>query len=295
MGTRKLEATRELQRIAALPYNHYFHEEVVRIRRRYGIPKHAKGLRPLRPELAKALRRWLKYLPPEEALKYELGERGLTDADLARFWFYVLYSEHYKKRAWALFAPDKETREVLGAGKHIYDTEIPLEKEVLTLLQRFGLPEAIFDRVLQYVLTLDKGWLDPLEFEPAVYFNIDATKGFPLLTITVARLGLWISDKEWARIWKDRVKPHLASLRRRFKAQLGTTEPSKKRMTLKAYSEQMRRWSEWYQLSEIQGLGPTKALEEWERKHPDQCGKYDLSTVTHAIEEFREIITPKGY
>ena len=56
----------------------------------------------------------------------------------------------------------------------------------------------------------------------------------------------------------------------------------------------MERWSEWYQLVEVQGLKISEALEEWEKSHPDQVPAkgIDESTVSKGVAEFRKIITP---
>ena len=81
MGKKKLEATRQLQRIAALPYNHYLEKEVSKIRQKYSIP---------------------------------------TDFEKALEWFYQEHAREYLEGAYQpLFmswgqAPSLQSEEVLG-------------------------------------------------------------------------------------------------------------------------------------------------------------------------------------
>jgi len=254
MEKRKLKATRELQRIAALPYNPYFEEDVKRIRRKHAIPPDRKG---------------------------------------AMEWFYTDYSLKHGKMAYPLFLPKGEYP-FFETGESIADTEVPLERDVVALLWRFRLPEMVFESVLQYVLTGDEIFLDPLVFEPNVECDFDTRKGLPELTVTITGLDPWATKKQWEEIWDCKIRPILERAKDICEDVLNLTEPAKKRPTLGSYRKQMQVYSEWYQLSEIQGFGPTKALEKWEKDHPDQCGHYDPSTITHAIKEFRRIITPIG-
>jgi len=110
----------------------------------------------------------------------------------------------------------------------------------------------------------------------------------------------WVSKKQWGEIYTQHVKPALKVAGKNLSIAAGkglSIDVSQKRNTLESYREQMKRWSEWYQLSEIQRLGPKQALDKWllEEDYADQWNPdepFDLSTVTKAIDRFREIITP---
>ncbi|MBL7125148.1 MAG: hypothetical protein ISS51_03520 [Dehalococcoidales bacterium] len=256
---KKLEATRQLQRIAALPYNPIFEEEVKKIRHKYAIPE---------------------------------------DPDEAKFWFRKHYRKYDKSvLAWFVSSDlfpflaakrgigDKSKR---GAGLFGSLTEVPLEIHILNLIQRFRLPWTMIPTALLYVLTLERVWLYPSQLKSEVMFAPE----FPgdTLTVIVTRLTPYTTRKQWNEIWNDHVKRELDKIKQTNKQVLGT--PSRKRTTLASLEEQIKRWAEWYQLSEVEGRGPVEALEKWEQDHLEQTGKIDLSTVTHAIKEFKEIITP---
>lgn len=256
MGKKKLRMARQLQRIVALPYNPYLDEQVGEIRQKYSIP---------------------------------------VDRKKASDWFYLEYAMSYRKCAYPLFIPRGQalflqSKEV----KTIYDTEVPLEREILILLQRFQLPDYVFESLLRYVIGDDKISLDPLAFEPKVEFDWDYRKGLPELKVTIAGLSHLTTEKQWKQIWNRQVKQRINRAKEDYKEVFGIAGSSRKRITLESYREQIKRWSEWYQLSEIQGLGPTGALKKWEKDHPDECGKFEVSTVTHAIKEFGEIIRPSS-
>lgn len=273
MGKEKLGATRQFQRIAALPYNPYFEKEVKQIRQKYAIPTDGKKAR-----------EWLSYL--EHKLKYSE-------------WGYPLFTPKAKDS----FLEGKEARtitEVLESkeARTIYPIEVLVGLEALILLQRFRLPKYVFRNVHQYVLTGYKIMLDPSRLAPKVEFELNViTKGLPEWKVTITGLGPWATKKQWAEIWDSKVKQRVEEARKTCEEVDGIAELGRKRATLEAYSEQMRRWSEWYQLSEIQRLGPKQALDKWlldedraDQWNPDE--PFALSTVTKAIDEFRDIITP---
>lgn len=254
MQKKKLRATRQLQCIAALPCNPNLDEDVTHLRQTYRIP---------------------------------VGEGAFE-------WFDTEHSAKYGARAYDLFMLERKNP-WLRRLESITDTKVPLERDILVLVYRYGLPMRAFANVLCYALTDDKKCLHPGAFLPMVdcYLDIDKVGG---LLVTVTGLSPWTTKKEWAAIWDFPVKQEAERAKRVYAEALGMAEPGKKRHTIESYVEQMQRYSEWYQLSgwtsEAQGLGPTKALEEWEKGHPDQAGRFDLSTLTHAVREFREIITP---
>jgi len=112
-------------------------------------------------------------------------------------------------------------------------------------------------------------------------------------SVTIATIGPWISQKQWVAILDTYIQPQMKKHASFFKKVWGVASPARKRSTLEAFSEQMQRYSEWYQLSEAQRLGPKRALDKWEESHQDQTGKFDISTVTKAVSEFQDIVSPK--
>ncbi|MFC1874096.1 hypothetical protein ACFLYX_02205 [Chloroflexota bacterium] len=244
--------TQQHHRIAALPFNPFFEEEANKLRQKYSIP-----------EDGKEAWRWLE---------------GML--------------HRYDKTAFALFFNERESRSFGGlAVKRINDTEVPLEREILIVLRRFGLPQRLFRNIQTYVVTGDRLWLDLRLMQPKVKVRSDFEKGQEI-TVTISGLSLWTTKQQWGDIWNRNVKEELEITKRDMKDMFGVVEPSRKQATPETLYGQMQRWSEWYQLSEVQGLRPSEALDEWEEAHPEQRGDYDLSTVTKAITEFREILNP---
>ena len=256
MKKEQLQANRQLQRIAALPYNHYIEQECKKIRQKYTF----SGL--------------------NEEKAYE---------------HYFQQVKKYRKSAYPLFSTDN----VFAFLEPTYETEVPLEQEVLTLLRRFQLPVHAFLSVLLYIVTGRKSWLFELLFaSPEVKVIWDYKKALSVANVTITGLNLWTTKKQWEQIWDNEVKQKVNAMRKALERQYGVSELGRKRCTLEAYNEQIHRWWEWYQLSEIEGLGPKRALNKWEESHPESRPKknkrreFDLSTVTKAIKDFGDIITP---
>jgi hypothetical protein len=256
MGKKKLEATQHLQRIAALPYNPYFEGEVQKIRKEYAIP---------------------------------------ADCKKAWDWFFKNHHTGGLRAAWPLF--NTETFPLFETSQSINRTEVPLEQDVVRVMERFQLPSYVFYRILQYVLLKDKRCLDPQIFDPNAVFEPVIRRGIPEWKITITGVYPWTKQKKWDEIWFEIQKKWDDFADGTFEKiiQALKSGTSTKRPAIESYHEQMKRYSEWYQLSEIEGLGPVKTLKRWEEKHPEEVDPddpIDPSTVTHAIQEFREIITP---
>ena len=273
MGKGKLETTRQLQRIVALRYNPFFEEFAKQIRQEYAIPENSTEAQD-----------WFKDLLG----RYKKSAFG--------FFFKSFFEKGTLPFATGAFAlgnigstyhPWVAPRE-LNEMNSIIDTEVPFERHILAVLPRFGVPFAMYFVIIRYVLTGNKSWLHPLWLQPEVECEFDLKTGQPWLKVTIPGLGPWTTKKQWDEIWDNNIKLYLKALGE----VLGTTQPSRKRATFLSLEKQIKRYAEWYQLSEEQGLGPTPALEMWYNSHPDERDKYDVSAITHAITEFREIITP---
>ena len=267
MGKKKLETTLQLQRLAALPYNHYFEAEVVKLHNKYAVPEDPRQaddwldnqLREelgIGPEIMPSLRGML------DSATFHHGNEALTVLEM------IALREHPRTIS-TRFKKDTD-----------WSWNNPLFRDIGNLLERFRLPVQMRYSVLRYISTGKKEWLDLLE--PWFKCEIDLTTDIPEFRVTVGGFIPWITKKQWLDIWNTLYEKGVSHI----------SQSARKRATAKSLREQMQRWSEWHQLSETHGLGPVQALNRWESEHPDECGKYDLSTVTHAIQEFRKIITP---
>ena len=213
----------------------------------------------------------------EEEVKRIRKEYNIPDKwEEALYWYY----DHLRT-----YTQDKKQ-------KTIFDTTIPLEKEIIVLLVRFGLPFTRFWTTLYYIILNRKIFLDPkYATEPSVDIKPDYEWSTLELRVNVSRINIWTTKKQWTNIW-NQIKFNLEDLEEVYREKFGIVVSGRKSASPVLLLEQMKRWSEWYQLSEIQRLGPVRALGRWEEDHPDERGKFDLSTVTKAIGNFREIITP---
>jgi hypothetical protein len=213
-----------------------------------------------------------------------------ADGKDAHTWF-LNHLGPYKKgitlRRWSKFRRKRQNI------SEFIDTEVPLEQRLLVLMDDFGIPFTMFFPVMKYVASGEKKYLQTnVVYHLTPDLTLHADRGEYELTITVDNVGIWTTKKDWEALWDDYVKDELKELKRFILDGEGVKVAGTK-ASLKYYRKQMERWSEWYQLSELQGYGPKKALELWEEKYPKQRGKYDLSTVTKAVRDFRQIITPQ--
>lgn len=224
MGKQKLETTQELKRIAALPYNPNFQDEVKKLRQKYGI---LIGLQAC------------DYLEKHPDLVSHLIE---------------------------------DVRNVVSRYTELW-------------------PSEVFRKVMLYVLTdnceqFKESLNHTLPTPQAKRWRWDTTPGCWAFTIT--GISKFATKEQWDEIWYYEVLPRLKAIKEVF----GIPLPAKKRPNIESFNEEMKRYSEWYQLSEIEGLGPTQALDKWLEDHQDERDKYNVSTLTHAIKEFREVIKP---
>lgn len=256
------EKDRQLARIFALPYNQYFRQDIERIRNKYKIFR--------------------------EARDYCFVDPSLSD------------SSCFLKGGSEL--PQSLLVEI---GVHLYmpvdksNIECHICKDIKEIMNRFGLPNSSLDEIFYHLFFLNNlhEMVIGMEYDVIGYSIIEEVttlddsghfreelKEKLKITLEISR---WITKKDWVHIWDDKVKPKLSKLRDASKYSRRSGSPHFVR-------RQMKRWSEWYQLSQLQGHGPKKALELWEDSHPDEGHKYDQSTVTKAIREFEEIITPRS-
>jgi hypothetical protein len=238
----KLKITRQLQRMAALPYNYFLRDMLVRIRNSYSIPK-------------------------ESEQAYE--------------WFSEYIVAYFGKGF---------TKGIVNPMELVIQ-HTPLGEELKSVASQFGLPGICVRNLLLYLLDSDQNSL--LIFDrPVVNIERSAEGGMPTLDVTLLRITPWMNRKDWDNIWLNQVRIKVDELK--------TNNPehkdfAKKRSTIHAYEEQMKRYAEWYELVELKGLPIGKALREWEGSHPNEVTPegIDESTVSKAVKEFREIITPK--
>ena len=123
-----LEFTILLQRIASLPYNHYFEEEIVRIRQKHKIPKGLKNtdyhFRDSSLECNKN-----KQTIPHRSIFLPIEGNGILTIEL----------------------PERAvTREAIN---YINDSKPSLDRDIRNLLFQFQLPYNMFDNVLSYLFT----------------------------------------------------------------------------------------------------------------------------------------------
>ena len=259
MPKTKLDTTLQLRRVAALPYNPYFEQRIIGIRKKYGISETARSYHFIDPSLE-------KYIGGDHV---NVEESTLIGEDIT------------------ITLPSKSSG-IKGQ----------LPSDINQLLADFGLPAAIFDSIFYYVFTNHKSSISDwvahdvgasITFGEDVHFGEEESDGetneSEELTVEI-KLSRWSTKKTWNRLWDNHIKAEISKLQ-------GTQGQLAKKANLSSTTrKQIERWAEWYQLSEVQGLGPVRALGKWEEDHLGQEGKFDLSTITHAIQEFKGIITP---
>jgi hypothetical protein len=294
MEEEKSEGTIPLQRLATLPYNPFFYEEVRSIRQKYNIPSDSR----------KAVDWFRKYIGQYEEHSDKLLFWELFQDDEAK----PDSLESLEEKGYAQYKTPANTLIQIGYGsvhllqqreideelaKAIMDTEVPLERDVVELLRRFQLPRSAFYGVMRHILLDANVWEPSYWFPLQVYLDLEEHLRRKDLTVTVAGIGPWTTKMQWEAIWHG-IEVAVENHSEFFHME----KPSKKHATIESYQEQMQRWADWYELSQIQGMGPTEALKKWIKDNPEQAytpdgeAKYDVSTVTKAIQEFREIMTP---
>ncbi len=282
MEKKKLESTRKIQRLAALPHNPYARKDIESIRIKYGLDKveswkawawygdYTDGASPPSPK------DWRPREMQSQVVRKDDGTIEVVDK-----------THRPVKSAWEYFSPYGE---LYQGEEYTFDTDIPIEKDIFVFMRRYQLPIRAFMDVLEYVLTGE------MKSPSQQHWNKPRLRSIPEMLDKRLTLKVFIDGitsettrKQWVELWNDKIASYFNTLK-----ELGAIEVPPRKVGLQSMEAEMKRWSEWYQLSEIQGLGPVKALEKWEKDHPEQAEAkvFDQSTVTHAITEFREIITP---
>lgn len=193
MGKRKSKRTRMLQRIAALPYNPYFKEVVNGIRRKYAIPSEAqeairwfvrysrqhgrRAFQPPIPSTYDALVHGLFQKGELAVRRFQKGEHAVQGGDLVTL---------------ELIHPD--IREV-GLGpervEDIHDTEVPLEQDVLTILEFFKIPSAAFYDVMNHILMGAELWGTGYWSALHIQVHLRRETMQPDGTVTISGLAPW--------------------------------------------------------------------------------------------------------
>ncbi len=293
MEKSKIDGTQLLARIAALPFNLYFKEDIARLRRKYNIPVSELG----EEEQACALglsdfgegQEWewdeseeegdfptegeeFKFIPdPEPGYKWYLEMITKYKNNSLSFYYKVFWKRgasfpiyslglaafqvRYWDSPWRTRNPCKM--------KTLVDTEVPLELDLIGILRRYGLPLSTFYYALGYTLSGDTFDVAPHRYWfPNVNFLYHNITGEDELTVRVT-LHPWDNRQTWNSCW-----PVVNRALKNLRVSRGLSELSTKRNTVYSFWFQIVRWGEWYHLSEIQKLGPVRALEKWEEHYP---------------------------
>ncbi len=311
------DSSRLLARIAALPFNRFLINDVGQLRQKYNIPTRELDDEDQRillglwtddtddSEIEENMydnvqedpppEGWVfKFIPdPDPGYKWYLVETRTCFNNSVAFYYNTLSNKS------ALFPIDELTlagfeipywrstwtrRFKKCRMETLLDTKLPLELDIIAILRKYNLPLFVFYNILDYTLSgrrCDLVWGLILLPEARLYFN--QLTGEDELTVAIP-LHPWDNQDSWNSRWRS-VKRALQDVR----ISRGINEPSTKRASIGSYWQQVVRSAEWYKLSEVQGLGPTKALARWEEIYPDRRGECDQSTVTKAIKEFTKI------
>lgn len=296
-----------IQHLAALPYNHFFTSDIHELKNKYHIPFNEKVAKARIEyfELFRERQSVIDCLKENKRLRKQVlnGETPLRfDAKTAKRHIEDIdiiiedINSEIKEIELSIIKQKYPTGEMELDKQRTYDfdglvdadidTALAFYKDIDVLLDKYSLPHSLYWEVIYILVTDDYEILVADLIEPKVEIDtsqpdLQPDSYYPITNISISVLTPYLSKKQWDKIWHQ----YLASY---FKV-----KRSRKRATIKSYTEQMKRWAEWYQLSELQGYGPKKTLDLWEDNHPDEKRKYDQSTVTKAIQEFVRIITPK--
>lgn len=201
---------------------------------------------------------------------------GISDTKQAWAWIEKHFSEN-RPQPWfvPMHAPSNEK---------VWETDVPLWQVAIILIYLFGLPLRMRNSVGLYVVINNESFLTNWKGLD-VDFAINVKAATPQFAVTVDGIDAWTTEQQWREVWKTLIQP--------LKGNLGEPIPANKRTGRgKALRERIKRYAEWYELSEKPDSGPANALKEWEKLHTKDSGKHDASTVSKAIQEFRRLITP---
>ena len=192
MGKKKLWATLGLQRVAVLPYNPYFEQRIIGIRKKYGISETARGYHFIDPSLEKYT--------------------GVDPANVTESWLSV--GEH----------PDIEI--TLPSESSGIKGQLP--SDINQLLADFGLPSALFNSIFYYLFTGESEVFTWMEYDLGAQVSFEnRTNNLGKSTIdeldwideygetlTVkVQLNRWSSKKLWEKIWDEDIEEKLLKLR----------------------------------------------------------------------------------
>jgi hypothetical protein len=173
MNTIRDATKMQLQRLAALPYNHYFYDEVLKARKNLGLPN--KGM-PWNKAVIWYFQEAQKYEPMIITLSIDLNE----------------LKQHIKRHAqW-------------------YDSNMPLEVTALQLVKMFQLPMRAIRNISHYIMTNNIGWIQSSIGVEVYVSEIYAPNELGLDCKLI--LDVRTTKKHWDDIWYSYVKPKLVGL-----------------------------------------------------------------------------------
>ena len=159
-------------------------------------------------------------------------------------------------------------------------TNVPLWQNAVTLADESRLPIMMRNYIGIYILTNNAQLLT--SWKGLGIIPKWKKEGKKLkLSITIDGIDEWTTKEEWLQVWDNWVQGLFEQIPRGKRHGRGDEA-----------QERIKRYAEWYELSEQPNSGPAKALKQWEGQHENERGKYDISTLAKAVKEFRNLITP---
>jgi hypothetical protein len=312
------DSSKLLARIAALPFNQYLTKDVGQLRRKFKIPTEEVDEEGQRIYLglwspedgeeehdtlgeicddAEEIKPsdWVfKFTPdPDPGYKWYVDQMKTCPNNAISFYYVVFYKESAVLPVDEMTVAGFEIPHWRSAWIKIFkqctmnnllETKLPIDIEIIELTRKYQLPIFMFYYILDYVLSGRRcDLVYGLILQPNAQWYINELTGEDGITVAVP-IQPWDNQDSWNLHWNT-VKRAVYQLQMKHRL----NEPSTKRASIRSYWKQIVRWAEWFELSEIQGLGPKRALVKWEEKYPDNRGKYDQSTVTKAIRKFIDI------
>lgn len=205
-----------------------------------------------------------------------LPENGFSNDQKAWEWLEKHLTEQQSK-PWYFQKP-------ASLDEKLWETEVPLLKAAIYLILESGLPLRMRSNIGLYIVTNNEKYLTNWRgLNITVAPNMKSAR--VQLAITVDGIDEWTTEQQWREVWEHWVKPG--------SRMLGEPVPPNKRPGYgKKLQERIKRYAEWYQLSELDGLGPAEALKIWDKHYPNEAGNYNESTVSKAVSRFGKLITP---
>ena len=228
----------------------------------------------------------LPYLPSfKENVKsvrtlLKLPESGILDAQQASLW---LHNHLGLKKP---YSPDSPTIPLAAAiiqsnlETKLLDTEVPLWHFALVLAQKFRVPLRMRNHIGLYILTDDEEWIyvwNGLD----VVLSANAKAGQAQVAVTVDGINASTTKGQWDDVWYNYVKP--------LRPRLGQVPENNKNAPGPALRERIKRYAEWYELSEVQKLGPAKAFRKWAEDHKEYS-RYSENALLKGVNQFKRLI-----